>query len=293
VNVQHRTNDDRAAPRVTPSYQKTHIKTPIAGNPASVKSSRKRPIAAHLHNRSFVLLLLALLVAFGGVAVAATDESQPVKYRAPGGNEVGLRPTGVGLPDVGQTATIGAGELDSALIKYHESGEYEADIAKVDQAAQGYLDGHLSGHGKPAIVLDIDETSLSNYSGLLASGFAGDGDAATAASGTGTAIAPTVALYHDAVAHGVAVFFITGRPSEIQGPTESNLKNAGYDEGWNALDFKPTEADTEQFKSSTRAAVKKAGYRIIINVGDQQSDLDGGFAQRAFKIPNPFYFIPD
>ncbi|HEX3434983.1 MAG TPA: HAD family acid phosphatase [Solirubrobacteraceae bacterium] len=35
------------------------------------------------------------------------------------------------------------------------------------------------------------------------------------------------------------------------------------------------------------------GYRIIVNVGDQQSDLDGGFAQRAFKLPNPFYFIPD
>jgi hypothetical protein len=255
-----------------------------------VRASSKRRLTRWAGN---AIVALVLLVVLGGVAAAATDEGQPVKYRAPGGNEVGLRPTGVGLPDVGESSTTGAGELISALTNYHDSGEYESDLTSVDGAAEGYLDSHLGGHGKAAIVLDIDETSLSNYTGLLASGFTAEGTVATAASGTGTAIAPTLALYHDAIAHGVAVFFVTGRPSEIQGPTETNLKNVGYDEGWSALDFKPTEADTEQFKSSTRAAIKKSGYRIIVNVGDQQSDLDGGFAQRAFKLPNPFYFIPD
>ena len=33
------------------------------------------------------------------------------------------------------------------------------------------------------------------------------------------------------------------------------------------------------------------GYRIIANVGDQESDLTGGGADRSFKLPNPFYFI--
>ena len=33
------------------------------------------------------------------------------------------------------------------------------------------------------------------------------------------------------------------------------------------------------------------GYLIILNVGDQESDLTGGFADRTFKLPNPFYFI--
>jgi hypothetical protein len=254
----------------------------------------QRSIAARLPRGAAALAVFALVIALGGVAAAATDEGQPVKYHAPGGTEVGLRPTGVGLPDIGESSTVGAGELISALITYHDSGQYESDLASVDGAAESYLNAHVgSGHGKPAIVLDIDETSLSNYTGLLTSGFTAAGTVATAASGTGTAIAPTLALYHDAIAHGVAVFFITGRPSEIQGPTESNLKNVGYDEGWNALDFKPSEADTEQFKSSTRAAIKKSGYRIIVNVGDQQSDLDGGFAQQDFKLPNPFYFIPD
>lgn len=250
--------------------------------------------AARRRGPSSYLLAIVLAIALSGVAVAATDEAAPVRYRAPGGNEVGLRPTGVGLPDIGESSTLGAGELVSALVKYHDSGKYESDLTSVDQAAQAYLDTHAaSAAGKPAIVLDIDETSLSNYAGLLTSGFTAAGTVVTAASATGTAIAPTVALYHDAIAHHVAVFFVTGRPAEIQGPTEANLQSAGYDEGWSGLDFKPAEADTEQFKSSMRAAIKKAGYRIIVNVGDQQSDLDGGFAQRAFKLPNPFYFIPD
>jgi len=258
------------------------------------RSDDRRPIRP-LHRRFAAgSLALVLLLALGGVAFATEAGDAPVKYRAPGGSEVGLRPTGVGLPSIGESSTVGAGELLSALVKYHDSGEYESDLASVDQAAQAYLDAHLTtGHGKPAIVLDIDETSLSNYTGVLASGFTAAGTVAQAASGTGTAIAPTLVLYHDAMAHQVAVFFVTGRPSEIQAPTESNLRNVGYDEGWNAIDFKPAEADTEQFKSSTRAAIKKAGYRILVNVGDQQSDLDGGFAQRAFKLPNPFYYIPD
>ena len=30
---------------------------------------------------------------------------------------------------------------------------------------------------------------------------------------------------------------------------------------------------------------------ILVNIGDQQSDLAGGHARRAFKLPSPFYFI--
>jgi len=31
---------------------------------------------------------------------------------------------------------------------------------------------------------------------------------------------------------------------------------------------------------------------IIVNAGDQESDLAGGYAERAYKLPNPFYYIP-
>ena len=147
--------------------------------------------------------------------------------------------------------------------------------------------------GTPALVLDIDETSLSNYADLAARGFDGSAVTISAVGARGVAIAPTLALYRYARAHGVVVFFLTGRPSAIDTITTANLRHAGYDQGWGGLYEKPPTAGTERFKSSARAAIEKRGYDILANVGDQASDLDGGHADRAFKLPNPFYFISD
>lgn len=49
---------------------------------------------------------------------------------------------------------------------------------------------------------------------------------------------------------------------------------------------------TADFKSQARQAIEADGHTIIANVGDQLSDLTGGYAERCFKVPNPFYFIP-
>lgn len=146
--------------------------------------------------------------------------------------------------------------------------------------------------GKPAIVIDIDETALSNYDGLAATGFLSVGQALQAALGTGTAIKPVLDLYKLARSRSVAVFFITGRPDLIAGPTASNLKAAGYS-AWDGLQFKPSGLHTLEYKAGARAAIEKKGYDIVINIGDQESDLDGGHADRSFKVANPFYFISD
>ena len=47
-----------------------------------------------------------------------------------------------------------------------------------------------------------------------------------------------------------------------------------------------------QYKSGARAKIAEEGYTIIVNAGDQASDLAGGYAERAYKLPNPFYYIP-
>jgi hypothetical protein len=241
-------------------------------------------------------LLLALVLA--AVAVAAGVGDSPTTYPATGGRYVGVRPTGVGLPQIGSSGTVGAGELVKAVRDYHDSGRYDRDLAAVDGSAQSYLDARLAAwpkasKRKPAIVLDIDETSLSNYAGLAASGFTEAGNVINPVTATGTAIQPTLALYQRARAKGVAVFFVTGRPPQIASITALNLTQQGYDKGWSGLSMKPTDAGTQAFKSSTRAGIESRGYDIVVNVGDQESDLDGGHADRAFKLPNPFYFIAD
>ena len=45
------------------------------------------------------------------------------------------------------------------------------------------------------------------------------------------------------------------------------------------------------FKAPARGEIEKQGYKIIANVGDQWSDLNGGSSEHSFKVPNPFYFI--
>jgi hypothetical protein len=47
-----------------------------------------------------------------------------------------------------------------------------------------------------------------------------------------------------------------------------------------------------EYKAPARQKLVEQGYRILLNVGDQNSDLAGGFAERTFKLPNPFYFAP-
>ena len=46
------------------------------------------------------------------------------------------------------------------------------------------------------------------------------------------------------------------------------------------------------YKSNARKDITSQGYDIIVNIGDQQSDLAGGYAEKTFKMPNPFYHIP-
>jgi acid phosphatase len=247
-------------------------------------------------SRLIASLAVLLACGIGAIAWAAgSGGGRPAAYRATGGTFIGLRPTAVGLPQIGMSGTVGAGDLAAALRSYHDSGAYARDLAAVDGAARAFLDGRLRGHrpAKPALVLDIDETSLSNYAALTAANFSAGGLAGSVLLGTATGIAPTIALYRDAVKRKVAVFFVTGRPSAIQSVTEANLRNVGYDKGWQGLFEKPGGAGTKAFKSSTRASLQRKGYDVIANVGDQESDLDGGHADRAFKLPNPFYFIAD
>jgi predicted secreted acid phosphatase len=55
----------------------------------------------------------------------------------------------------------------------------------------------------------------------------------------------------------------------------------------------PKQQSTTEYKSGERRKIVDAGYRIILNVGDQLSDLNGNpQAERSVELPNPFYYIP-
>jgi acid phosphatase len=251
-------------------------------------------------------LLRYALVFAAGLAVAGTVSFAVASGRlwhtstSDGTRISSVRPTGVGLPLVGAHGTVGAGEYTGALRDYHDSGLYGRDLARVGRRAKVYLRKRVRAMhqraAKPAIVLDIDETSVSNYSCLARTDFANAiaANFACIAANTEPAIGPTLDLYRFARRKHVAVFFITGRPESIpqaREQTATNLRTAGYDK-WKELILAPDlDVDTIAYKSGQRARIEKQGWHIILNLGDQESDLKGGHADRAFKLPNPFYFI--
>lgn len=197
-------------------------------------------------------------------------------------------------------------KIKDVLLAY-QAENYDADVAAVFAAARAYIEGRAGQVSKPALVLDIDETSLSNWSNLKANnfGFIADGACdrlpsgpcgfkAWILQGVAPPIKPALDLFNAAKAKGVAVVFITGRRDRERQATLWNLDRAGY-EGWAKLVTRPDDdahATVEAYKTEERRKLAEAGYTIIATVGDQRSDLDGGFAECTFKVPNPFYFIP-
>jgi len=107
------------------------------------------------------------------------------------------------------------------------------------------------------------------------------------------ALPPALALYQEARRLGVTVFFITGRATNLREVTVLNLKRAGFGQ-YGEVYFCPlnySDASVIPFKMASRRDIEAKGYKIILNIGDQWSDLEGGHAVRTFKLPNPFYFV--
>ena len=197
-------------------------------------------------------------------------------------------------------------KVKDALRAYHK-GDYPKDMAAVYAVAQSYVESRGGQVKNPAVVLDIDETTLSNWPNLDADdfGFIQDGRCDNLPHGpcgfnawilkaTAIAFPPALAFFDAAKSKHIAVIFLTARHESQRRATVRNLKRAGY-EGWSKLILKRDKDDSTAgaYKAAARAKLVKEGkYTIIANIGDQLSDLAGGSAECTFKLPNPLYFIP-
>jgi hypothetical protein len=207
--------------------------------------------------------------------------------------------------------------------KLHQAsttGAYADEMADLVSNAETYLRKPNAGPGAPtgtkAVLFDIDDTTLNTYSYEIYSNFVFNPTTNAAfvnACLTGPCVFPEVPhmvdLEHYAEDHGYTVFFLTGRPQNAttnQRPgTIANLTDAGYDVVDANLYLKDASGATQpwlsgcapsctttQYKSLTRQHIESLGYEIVANFGDQFSDLNGGFADKTFKVPNPMYFLP-
>jgi len=156
---------------------------------------------------------------------------------------------------------------------------------------------HRHGQEKLAMVLDIDETTLSNYQEEAGADFAYNKPVfdAWVETAQATAIPGTLRLYKEAQRLGVSVIFITGRDETQRGATERNLRAQGFD-NWQELAMRPADHGSQtvgEFKQVARGQMVAKGYTLALNVGDQWSDLKGKpEAEYPVKYPDPYYFIP-
>ncbi len=209
------------------------------------------------------------------------------------------------IPPPVQPANIG--DLKFTAIDYYNSGAYLTDLQLAAAPAIAWISDEAPRVDRPAVVFDIDETALSNWVAITANDFgrviAGPcsqlpqgpcGWQAWDLRAASTVITPTMDVYNTAKDRGAAIFFITGRPESQRAATERNLADVGY-AGYTRLimEHDGTHYDSAaDFKAPQRQAIEQEGYTIVANMGDQPSDLEGGFAERTFLLPNPFYRIP-
>ena len=79
--------------------------------------------------------------------------------------------------------------------------------------------------------------------------------------------------------------------AELLEKTELNLHQAGYT-GYTDI-YLPNASElslsSAEYKTKIRQQLTDEGYDIILNIGDQDSDFAGGYADHIDKIPNYLY----
>jgi len=196
--------------------------------------------------------------------------------------------------------------LKAEIRDYVKSGEYQRDIAAVAAKAEAWLveraarratpfDGAQGRAERLAVVFDLDETLLSNWPHIdsLGLGYTAAAWEAWVADGKAPASEPVREVYRTARRLGVDVIFLSGRREHQRAGTEKNLRAIECGE-YAALILKPdaSKEKAADYKTAQRQRLTSEGRVIIANLGDQESDLVGGFAERSFKLPNPLYLTP-
>ncbi|MEU9379214.1 HAD family acid phosphatase [Streptomyces sp. NPDC048255] len=174
------------------------------------------------------------------------------------------------------TATASAPGGNAAILGI-DYATWQRDVAAVIDAARPAIEQRIAASPageKPALVLDIDNTSLET-------------DFHWFWTFPTPAIAKVRALTQYAHERGVAVFFVTARPGIIHSLTEHNLKAVGYPvSGLYVRDLPDLFDEVSAYKTGKRAEIEARGYTIIANIGNSPTDLVGGHAERTVKLPD-------
>ncbi len=168
---------------------------------------------------------------------------------------------------------------------------YAEEFERAIESARKACEQHMF-EPNVAVVTDLDETLFDNrelfkntpdYTTEQLFDWIGEGRQPV--------LKPTADFLTWAREHGFAVFAITGRPDRLRRATITNLVNAHIACDGLFMREGAGKLPAEQVKAPYREAIEKMGFKIIVNIGDQYSDLSGGHAEDCEKVPNRMYYI--
>lgn len=192
-------------------------------------------------------------------------------------------------------ALMNLDDSKQAIQDYYEKGDYEKELTEQINDAINDLEG-IKPAEKSAVIFDIDETSLSSYEHIKSVGFGYVPQMWSdwMLSAKQKAIPQTKKLYDKVIQKGFRVIFLTGRNEKYYESSYKNLIAEGYTKFDTLITRKQGEHHTTavEFKGKVRAELVKNGYNIVMNVGDQYSDLLGGNSGIEVKLPDYLYFVP-
>jgi endonuclease/exonuclease/phosphatase family metal-dependent hydrolase len=169
--------------------------------------------------------------------------------------------TGAGT---GGTAPVAASTPPSSTSSPRE--RWAADVRTAMRGANTYIAGVAATMRRPAINLDIDNTSL-------ATEYA-----------TGRPVRPVLRFARTAHRNGVAVLFNTGR-WEGRDQLVRQLRSVRYPVDGICLRTS-TREPLAASKQRCRAKFTRDGYQLLANVGNRATDFTGGGYGRGFKLPD-------
>ncbi|MBS1955904.1 MAG: hypothetical protein JST89_17095 [Cyanobacteria bacterium SZAS-4] len=180
-------------------------------------------------------------------------------------------------------------------LKFTETSQYKKQFAAAISSARKFLTDYKKQHPDDtnlAIVSDLDETLLDNRPQFRLHPIRSwDIFDKWIQESKAPVLKPTYDLLEWARTQGYAIFFITGRPEKDRKPTIINLvrDNVSYDALY--LREKHGGPPAEEYKTAVRKKIEEMGFKIVLNIGDQYSDLAGGYSLDCEKLPNKMYFI--
>lgn len=291
-------------------------------------SGRTRARAAVAATASTALLLGMPAVA-GARAVDDTKLTPHTHFVMQPDGSTGLSVKGDSIPNIDSVkSTIRTYyAADSKGIANKESSPYITEMKAIEAAILAQLPDPAP-FPNVAVVFDADDTTLWTYDmedGAMHFNF--DPKVQNdewVMPGKFPATPGMVDFVKEVESRGYTIFGITGRGAAQEQATLDNLTKVGYTE-FNADNFftkfatpdtkpdyldcasgastttatgevvpdDPNKCSTVEYKAGTRKYIQdKLGYTIGLNIGDQFSDLQGGYSVRVAKLPNPTYYLP-